>query len=75
MFPNVTLAKKTVDILLVKLLMNVFLFILCNKQSQGTVSGTAVREILCDVNSPLNLQEILTGPNVVRRKLHEFQFE
>jgi len=55
--------------------MYVFLFILCNKQSQGTVSGTAVREILCDVNSPLNLQEILTGPNVVRRKLHEFQFE
>lgn len=38
-------------------------------QSQGTVSGATVKVILCDSVSPLSLQEILSGPNVVCRKL------
>lgn len=37
-------------------------------QSEGGLNGAAVKEIMCDANSPLNLQEILNGPNVAEVK-------
>lgn len=60
-FPGTLRNQQTMSLLLPLFLMGV--------GSVGGISGTALKEVICDPSSPLNLQEIINGPNVTEVKM------
>lgn len=63
-FPGSSFGDQQANLLVALALMQ----IARNLRSQGVISGTALKEVICDPSSPLNLQEILNGPNVTEVK-------